>query len=77
MLKMHDNMTSLEQLTLQKLFVILFFTLVWWVCVWNLVEELVHFCAGGMRRRRIFIYIGITSFLILLMAIDPELLSHV
>ncbi len=69
--------SKLKDLTLKKLFIILFFTLLWWVCIWTLTEELVHYISGGNKRTRIFIYIGITAGLVLLMATDPEFLQQI
>lgn len=67
---------SLTDMSLKKLFLLLFFTLLWWISMWALVEELIHWISGGSKRRRIFIYLAIVTGLLILMAADPEALAQ-
>ena len=71
-----DTGKSLTDMSLKKLFLLLFFTLLWWISMWTLVEELIHWMAGGSKRRRIFIYLAIVAGLLILMAADPEALAQ-
>jgi len=52
------------------------FVILWWLCIWGLFEELIHFLANKKVINKVLIYISIICIIIGVTYYNPDTLDH-
>ena len=61
-----------------KKIILMYSTIVilWWLCIWGLFEEFIHYVSNKNVKNRILIYIIIATTILLVTYHNPDTLEH-
>lgn len=50
--------------------------IVWWVCIWELVNYAIHYLSSKSLFQKPIIYIGLIAIILGTVGLDPHVLDH-
>lgn len=50
--------------------------ILWWIGIWGLADTVIHLVFKGATMMELGVYIGMIAFVLLVVFLDPRMMSH-